>query len=256
MQQRHLFEFYRQVLQRTAEVLRKSFGLVIIPTLKTFKTTGEISFGVAQASRTHSCPCTVEFDLVRKIEEQQEFSQFAIIATDAMHRDSDLSRIINEAASAAELRERGFLTGILMIVAQAPMQRIFAHELEEKLRQLDPLFKHDIHPDLGPWKDSLRAFAKRGYLDMSMETTSTASSDNKRVPAYRFGPNARAHVGIGGISCVLKEVESGFTVKSGEALQAVGNNVMQAWYGLERLRNKNPLKDPSSAGRGKKRARS
>ena len=213
-------------------------------------------FLICLVNRVHCFLCAVEFERVAEVAHQQDMQTLTIIPTDALHRDSELSSIINHAASAADLHERGFLTGVLMLVAQAPMQRIFEHDLFDKLTEMDPLLRRDVHPQLGPWKDLLRSLVKRGYLHTSKEMTSTASADNKSVTAYRFGANARAHVGISGISCALKEIESGFTTKSGEALDAVGNKVIKAWYGMEQLRNKNPLRDSKGQSRGQKRSRS
>jgi len=252
-----LGQLCRYILNQTAETLRKSFGLVIVPTLKTFKTTGTVCHYPGAWADHHCCPCcAVEFERVASVEQQQDLQTLTIIPTDTLHRDSELSCIINHAVCTSDLLERGFLTGILMLISQAPMQRIFEHDLFEKLFEIDPLLKHDVHPELGSWKDILRSFVRRGYLHTAREMTNTASSDNKSVTAYRFGPNARSHVGIAGISCALKEIESGFTVKSGDALEAVGNKVIKAWYGMEQLRNKNPLRDSKGESKGQKRPRS
>lgn len=185
--------------------------------------------------------CAGELEEYANLEEQQDTQIFSIVSSTAMF-DQRLNTVVNEAVPESDLAARGFLLAVLALIGQAPGGKLHEAELHAGLQDLDQGLRSQVHPVLGDWRESLKGLVKSGYLTVKREVTDTASASSKMVPVFRFGPQARLHLGIGNVGGVLKALESGMEGDEDALMTAAGNKVLRSWYGLEKQMNKKPLK--------------
>ena len=196
---------------------------------------------------------------VDTIDTQQESTIFTVVAS-GYTMDHSASSTAHLQSPASDLTLRGFLCGILSLIAQTPDKKLFEADLHSQLQQLDPDLRTDVHPALGHWKGLLKKFLKQGMLHTRRERSDRSeSADNKFEVAFRIGSNAKLHLGIGALGSALKQLENGFVAPAEELMQAAGNNTLKPWFGLERLQSKTPLpaknKTSLSAGESSRRGR-
>lgn len=197
--------------------------------------TGLCAFSAAEASR---------FGSVREALEGNKKVLFTVVSTTTFS-ELGLGKPVHKAACTTELARRGFLGGVLSLLAMAPGQCLSKEDLESQLLQLDPSLsdngKPQTHAHLGNWQDLLSKFVAAGYLTRSLESASTATGEGVKRPHFRFGPLSRTHLGIAGVAGLLKELETGFRSEADTLMAEAGDTLLHAWFGLEGLQGVTPL---------------